>query len=211
MTPSAPARRPKDAHFLRGLSDYDLVRSPLKTKMWVRSRASVFIAGLGGFPTPRAFTPKFNAKSNALYLVPDIDHIGAAGYHADMGVTRVQAVISNLADPSRRGEIEWMVDSGAVYTVAPARTLASLDIAPHSERTFILADGRQVTWPVGDAGFAIGSRQGASVVVFGQDDSPALLGVATLEELGLGLDPVRRELIPVPLPLFRVRPDGQAA
>ena len=119
-----------------------------------------------------------------------------------MGVTRVNTTVFNLADPSRRLEIELLVDSGAVDTVVPAGTLASLDIAPHSERTFVLADGSEVTWPVGDAGFAIGSRQGASVVVFGKDDGPVLLGVATLEELGLGLDPVRRELIPVPLPLY---------
>ena len=127
-----------------------------------------------------------------------------------MGITRVRTVIFNLADPSRRIEIEWLVDSGAVYTVVPAQTLARLDIAPHSERTFVLADGREVTWPVGDAGFVIGSRQGASVVVFGEDQSPALLGVTTLEALGLGLDPVRRELIPVPLPLFRVTSAGGA-
>ena len=134
---------------------------------------------------------------------------GAGGYHARLAVTRVKATVFNLADTSQRREIECLVDSGAVYTVAPAGILASLDIAPHSERTFMLADGRHVTWPVGNAGFAIASRQGASVVVFGQDDSPALLGVATLEELGLGLDPVRRELIPVPLPLFRVAPVPQ--
>ncbi len=32
MMPSAPARRPKDPHFLRVLSDYGAVHSPLKTK-----------------------------------------------------------------------------------------------------------------------------------------------------------------------------------
>src|SRR6266446_2065828 len=33
MMPSAPARHPRNPHFLRALSDYGLVRSPLKTKM----------------------------------------------------------------------------------------------------------------------------------------------------------------------------------
>src|SRR3989304_10471221 len=99
-----------------------------------------------------------------------------------MGITHVKATVSNLAHPSQQVEIEFVVDSGAVYTVIPERVLASLDISPHSERTFSLADGRRVTWPVGNAGFAIGPRQGASVVVFGPDDT--LLGIATLEELG---------------------------
>ncbi len=123
-----------------------------------------------------------------------------------MGLTHVKATVLNLIDPSKQVEIEFMVDAGAVYTVIPATSLRSLEITPHSERNFTLADGRQITWPVGNAGFSIGSRQGASVVVFGPDDSPALLGVATLEELGLGLDPVRRELIQIPLPLFGSRP-----
>lgn len=125
-------------------------------------------------------------------------------YDRGMGMTAVKAIVFNLVNPTQQTEIEFLVDSGAVYTVIPARFLESLDITPHSERTFTLADARQITWPVGNAGFVIGSRQGASVIVFGQDDTPALLGVATLEELGLGLDPVHRELIPIPLPLFRL-------
>ena len=39
-------------------------------------------------------------------------------------------------------------------------------------------------------------------MVFGPDDSPPLLGVATLEELGLCPDPVHKELVTIPLPLF---------
>ncbi len=123
-----------------------------------------------------------------------------------MGITHVKASVFNLSEPGQHLEIEFLVDSGAVYTVIPTRTLQALGVTPHSERTFTLADGRQVTWPVGNAGFAIGPRQGASVVVFGPDETAALLGVATLEELGLGLDPVHKELITIPLPLFLCSP-----
>jgi len=119
-----------------------------------------------------------------------------------MGITHVKALVFNLSNPGQKIEIEFLVDSGAVYTVIPTRTLEALGVIPHSERTFTLADGRTVTWPVGNAGFAIAPRQGASIVVFGPDDTPPLLGVATLEELGLGLDPVHKELITIPLPLF---------
>jgi predicted aspartyl protease len=112
-----------------------------------------------------------------------------------MGMTHVKCIVFNLINPSQQAEIEFLVDSGAIYTVIP-----------HSERIFTLADGRQITWPVGNAGFTIGSRQGASVVVFGPGDTPSLLGVATLEELGLGIDPVRRELTQIPLPLFSAAP-----
>jgi clan AA aspartic protease len=123
-----------------------------------------------------------------------------------MGMTHVKCIVFNLINPSQQTEIEFLVDSGAIYTVIPAVSLQSLNITPHSERIFTLADGRQITWPVGNAGFTIGSRQGASVVVFGPGDTPSLLGVATLEELGLGIDPVRRELTQIPLPLFSAAP-----
>jgi len=35
-------------------------------------------------------------------------------------------------------------------------------------------------------------------VVFGEDGGPLLLGAVTLEEFGLGVDPVARKLVPVP-------------
>ncbi len=118
-----------------------------------------------------------------------------------MGITHVKGWVINPISPTHRSELEFLVDSGAIYTVIPKDILHRLGISPHSERTFTLADGRQVTWGVGNAVFAIGSRQGASTVVFGEDPARALLGAVTLEELGLGLDPLRRELIPIPLPL----------
>jgi predicted aspartyl protease len=133
-----------------------------------------------------------------------LEHLPEKNLQWFMGITHVKAVVFNLTDPSQRMEIELLVDSGAMYTIVPARVLTSLAIRPHSERVFLLADGRQVTWPVGNAGFTIGERQGASTIVFGSDGAPALLGIATLEELGLGLDPIRRELIPIPLPLFLI-------
>lgn len=119
-----------------------------------------------------------------------------------MGITHVRAWLANPAHPLQRQELECRVDGGAIYTVVPRSVLAALGIVPHSQRTFTLADGRQVTWGVGHANVVIGDRQCASTVVFGEHAAPPLLGVVTLEELGLGLDPVRRELIPIPLPLM---------
>lgn len=119
-----------------------------------------------------------------------------------MGIMHVKSWVANPSDPARRREIEFLVDSGAIYTVIPRSALSGLEIVAHSRRTLTLSDGRQVTWEVGNAVFTIGERQGASTVVFGEESGPSLLGIATLEELGLGLDPLRRELIPIPLPLM---------
>ncbi len=117
-------------------------------------------------------------------------------------MTHIKAWIANPLSPAQRQKREFLVDRGAMYTVVPRAVLSALGIAPHSQRTFTLADGREVTWGVGDAVFTIGDRQGASPVVFGEDRAHALLGVVTLEALGLGLDPLRKALIPIPLPLM---------
>jgi predicted aspartyl protease len=97
--------------------------------------------------------------------------------------------------------VKFLVDSGAIYSVVPTRTLEKLGVKPHSRRTFILADGSEVTRRMGDAVFRLDGRQGASPVIFGEKGDSALLGAVTLESLGVLLDPLRRELRPLPMVL----------
>lgn len=116
-----------------------------------------------------------------------------------MGLTHIQAHVSNPARPKRSVRLKFLVDSGAVYSVVPARTLRRLKVKPHSRRTFILADGSEVTRQIGDASFRFDGRHGASPVIFGEEGDSVLLGTVTLEALGVILDPMRRELRPLPM------------
>ncbi len=50
------------------------------------------------------------------------------------------------------------------------------------------------------------AMQNAFFVRGGEPGDAALLGVVTLEELGLILDPMRRELRPMPMSLMPLRP-----
>jgi hypothetical protein len=52
--------------------------------------------------------------------------------------------------------------------------------------------------------FRYGKRVGGSDVIFGEQGDHALLGALTLEALGLSLDPLKRELKPLPLMLAAV-------
>ena len=122
-----------------------------------------------------------------------------------MGLTHVTARVANAARPTRRATVKFLVDSGAVYSLVPAHILRRLGIRPHSSRTFLLADGAEITRPIGDAIFTIGGQQGASPVIFGEPDDAALLGSVSLESLGLVLDPMKRVLRPLPMVLGRVR------
>ncbi len=93
------------------------------------------------------------------------------------------------------------MDSGAVYSVVPEGVLRRLGISPHSVRTFTLADGTEVHREIGDAIFLLNGQRGASPVIFGQRGDSTLLGTVTLESLGFVLDPIRRELRPLPMML----------
>ena len=102
--------------------------------------------------------------------------------------------------PSR--EIEATVDTGAAYTTLPARLLRDLGIEPMGQRRFLLADGRRVDMDYGQAWVAIDGERVVSIVVFGEDEAPPLLGAYTLEGLAMAVDPVEQRLIPTHLIMY---------
>lgn len=118
-----------------------------------------------------------------------------------MGLTYITAQIINPANPRKKTKVKFLVDSGAVYSVVPKATLKRLGIKPHSSRTFTLADGTSITREIGDAVFAINGDRGASPVIFGEKGDSLLLGTVSLEALGFIIDPLRRELRPLPMVL----------
>jgi clan AA aspartic protease len=118
-----------------------------------------------------------------------------------MGLTFIKAKITNPARPRKSADLEFLVDSGAAYSVVPASVLKRLGIKPRTKRTFILADGSSVERKMGHALFRLDGNEGASPVIFGEKDDSTLLGVVSLEALGLILDPLKRELRPLPMVL----------
>ena len=86
-------------------------------------------------------------------------------------------------DGQRSVEVEALVDTGAFFTLAPAKLLRELGVEPADTRTAELADGRIVNYEVGQ-------------VVATVDP---LLGAYALEGMGLAVDPVNTRLIPLRL------------
>jgi clan AA aspartic protease len=118
-----------------------------------------------------------------------------------MGLTHIKVRLANPARPQRTLTVRFLVDSGALYSVVPAAVLRRLAIQPHSSRTFMLADGTEITRRIGDATFQLDDQRGASPVIFGEQGDSALLGAVSLESLGLILDPMKRVLRPLPMVL----------
>ena len=116
-----------------------------------------------------------------------------------MGMTKVTMNIANPARPSKKITLEFLVDSGAAYSVVPRTVLNQLGIKPESKESFFLANGEMVTRKIGNALFQYQRRERAAPVIFGEKGDSNLLGVVTLEALGFVLDPFRRELKPMPM------------
>lgn len=94
--------------------------------------------------------------------------------------------------------LDALVDTGATYTWVPRSLLEKLGIVPAFRREFLLADGRTIQRDVAQVTARIDGQSLYTLCIFGDEGSEPLLGVVTLEEFGLGVDPVNRRLIPVP-------------
>ena len=104
-------------------------------------------------------------------------------------------------------KIDFLVDSGAIYSVVPASVLRKLGIKPlRAQEEFRLADGSKIQRRKGIALFRYEGKEGGADVIFGKPGDSTLLGALTLEALGLALDPIRRELKPLPMILAGWRP-----
>ncbi len=112
----------------------------------------------------------------------------------NMGITTVRLTVKNPAQPEKIFAENFLVDSGATYTIVPADILQRLNIQPVREETFSLADGRLVKRKVGNALFEFQGIESTAPVLFGEKDDSLLLGVLTLEAIGLTLDPLKRKL-----------------
>ncbi len=105
-------------------------------------------------------------------------------------------------DGERSREIEATVDTVAAYTTLPRSMLHELGVEPMGTRAFLLADGRRVEMDYGRAWATVDGDSEVTLVVFGEDDAPPLLGAYTLEGLALAADPVAQRLVPTHLILY---------
>jgi predicted aspartyl protease len=117
----------------------------------------------------------------------------------DMGLTVLMVEVGSPAMPDVTEKLDFLIDSGAIYSVVPTPVLERLGIKPFTEQEFRLADGSKIVRKKGGALFKHGDRIGVADVIFGEEGDSQLLGAFTLESLGLALDPLRRELKPLPM------------
>ncbi len=113
-----------------------------------------------------------------------------------MGALQTKVRVANPDEHSRSEEIDLLVDTGATFTVLPPEVWLRVGLMSEITRRLRTADGRVLEREQGLAYVEVDGQRGTVPVVQGGEGDMPVLGVTSLEILGLAFDPVRRELVP---------------
>ncbi len=117
-----------------------------------------------------------------------------------MGITFVEGAVRGPQGAEQR--VRFLIDSGAMYSLLPEPVWRAIGLEPTRTEEFHLADGTAVRLPVSECVIALPQGEHHSPVILGDPgDVQPLLGVVTLEELGLVFDPFHQTLHPMRLRL----------
>ena len=100
------------------------------------------------------------------------------------------------ADGSKWETVQALVDTGASHSVLPASMLRRLGVIPFRTVMYRIGDGRRVEREIGETKTRVNGLEATSIVVFGDEDIPPLLGAHTLQGILLVVDPVEERLVP---------------
>jgi predicted aspartyl protease len=127
-----------------------------------------------------------------------------------MGIIYVEGTVRGPAGAEE--QVNFLVDSGAGYSLLPRSAWESIGLQPNREETFILADGTRVVRRMSECYLILPQGESHTPVILGEPgeshtpvilgepgDDQALLGVVSLEVLGLVLNPFSRTLHPMRL------------
>ena len=97
------------------------------------------------------------------------------------------------------GDFQWsdaLVDTGASHSMVPASLLEQLlHLNPEEELVFVLGDGSEQKYGLGEARFKLGTRERTCPVIFGPEDQ-YLLGATSLQIFNLVVDTNHHRLVP---------------
>ena len=112
-----------------------------------------------------------------------------------MGTVKVTI---GVGDPQgRRFEnLQVTVDTGSTYTAAPRAMLNRLGVSVWRSLPSETADGRIVPVDIGFTTIRLEGMEFPTQVIFAEEHEPSLLGVVSLEQAALAVDPVAGRLIP---------------
>ena len=115
-----------------------------------------------------------------------------------LGTVTVTIQVGDRQD-LRFEELDIIVDTGSTYTAVPRAMLERLGVPVQRSMPSETADGRIVPVDIGQTIVKLEGFEFYTPIIFAEENEPSLLGVVTLEEAGLAVDPVNGRLIPIRL------------
>ncbi|MBS4028990.1 MAG: retroviral-like aspartic protease family protein [Ignavibacteriales bacterium] len=115
-----------------------------------------------------------------------------------MGLTFIDGTVSHS---SKKASVRFLVDSGATYTLLSKNVWQAIELEPTRSLSFSLADGTIIERNISECFISLKQGEGHSPVILGEEGDEPLLGVVTLEILGLTLNPFNRTLQPMKMML----------
>ena len=115
-----------------------------------------------------------------------------------MGIIHVTVTLRPLPKSRKKYEADFLVDTGATDSLAPASELKKAGIKPVGKMSYETADGRVVEYPFGLAVIEFMGEITSGRIVFGPDGTEPLLGVTALESVGILVDPANHSLKRLP-------------
>ena len=112
-----------------------------------------------------------------------------------MGLTYISGMVSGPTGVQKT--VRFLVDSGATYSLLPDGDWQAIGLAPKRAMSFTLADGTSIERQISECHLALPQGEAHTPVILGEPGDEALLGVVTLEILGLMLNPFQRTLQPM--------------
>ena len=115
-----------------------------------------------------------------------------------MGATHVTVTIRNPAEPDRSWEGLFLVDTGATDSLVPRPHLEAIGLKPKGQRTYELADGREIKMDITTADIEFMGEFVGGIIRFGDADAEPLLGATALASVGIEVDPNTQRLKRLP-------------
>lgn len=112
-----------------------------------------------------------------------------------MGVTYIGGTATGPT--GKKVTLDFLVDSGVSYSLVPHDAWKEIELTPKRTLEFRLADGSKVSRQVSECHLSLEMGDAHTPVILGEPGDDAILGVVTLENLGLVLDPFSRTLRPM--------------
>ena len=113
-----------------------------------------------------------------------------------MGTVTVSIEVGNPQGQNFQA-VELTVDTGSTFTALPAKMLHELGVPIDETVPSDLADGSTTPVDIGWTMIRLEGKTFPTNVIFAGEKEPCLLGVVTLEQALLAVDPVHHRLVPV--------------